>query len=130
MKHASAITTAIIITAVIGLGILVVGLSAFTNKNIVPLQNSPNSSTTSSAVNSSSTNSSANSSTSNSSANSASSSTSAADIQKLEQEITTLQSQLGQANQMVQQYQNLLIVLQQRGVIRIDQNGNIYLPQG
>jgi hypothetical protein len=40
MKHASAITTALIITAIIGLGIMVIGVSAFTNKNVVPLQNS------------------------------------------------------------------------------------------
>jgi TolA-binding protein len=116
MKHASAITTALIITTVIGLGMLVIGLSAFTNKNVVPLQNSPNSSQVSNTANSSTT-------------NSTSSSSSSADVQQLQQEVTTLQSQLGQASQMIQQYQNLLVVLQQRGVIRIDQNGNIYLPQ-
>jgi len=122
MKHASAITTAIIITAVIGLGILVVGLSAFTNKNVVPLQNSPNSSSINSAVNSSTNSSTAN--------NVGSSSSSATQVQQLQQEITNLQSQLSQASQMIQQYQNLLLVLQQRGVINIDQNGNIYIPQG
>ncbi len=111
-----------IITAVIALGILVVGLSAFTNQNTVPLQNSPNSSATNSAVNSSTSNSTAN--------NAGSSAATPAQVQQLEQEITSLQSQLGQANQAVQQYQNLLVVLQQRGVIQIDQNGNIYLPQG
>jgi uncharacterized protein YlxW (UPF0749 family) len=116
MKHASAITTALIITAVIGLGIMVIGLSAFTNKNIVPLQNSPNSNT----VN-----------TTNSNVNglgSASSTTS--DVQQLQQEVANLQNQLNQTGQTVQQYQNLLIALQQRGVIQIDQNGNIYIPQG
>lgn len=115
MKHASAIITAIIITAVIGLGILVVGLSAFTNKNVVPLQTSPNNSTGS---------------TSGSAANSAGSAAyTSADVQQLEQQITNLQSQLSQAGQMVQQYQGLLLALQQRGVIQIDRNGNIYIPQ-
>jgi hypothetical protein len=36
--------------------------------------------------------------------------------------------QLQQASRIIQQYQNLLVVLQQRGVISFDQNGNIYLP--
>jgi TolA-binding protein len=117
MKHASAITTALIITAIIGLGIMVIGVSAFTNKNVVPLQNSPNSST-------------ANSST-NSSVNTAQSSGSTtAQVQQLQQQVSDLQSQLSQASQVVAQYQNLLLVLQQRGIISIDSNGNIYLPQG
>ena len=115
MKHASAITAAIIITAVIGLGILVIGLSAFTNKNIVPLQNSPNSSLASNS----------------SSANTVQSSAyTAADVQQLQQQVDSLQSQLSQASQMIQEYQNLILALQQRGVIRIGQNGAIYLPQG
>jgi TolA-binding protein len=117
MKHASAITTALIITAIIGLGIMVIGVSAFTNKNTVPLQNSPNASLAGSSANSSA----------NSSQPSASTS---AQVQQLQQQVTDLQNQLNQASQTVVQYQNLLLVLQQRGVISIDSNGNIYLPQG
>ncbi len=117
MKHASAITTALIITAIIALGIMVVGVSAFTNKNVVPLQNSPNAS---------SANSSANSST-NIDQSSASTSS---QVQQLQQQVNDLQSQLSQASQVIAQYQNLLLVLQQRGVISIDTKGNIYLPQG
>jgi TolA-binding protein len=117
MKHASAITTALIITAIIGLGIMVIGVSAFTNKNTVPLQNSPNASLTGSPA--------------NSSANSAQTAAStSAQVQQLQQQVTDLQNQLSQAGQVVAQYQNLLVVLQQRGVISIDSNGNIYLPQG
>ncbi len=113
MKHVSAITTALIITAVIGLGIAVIGVSAFTNKNTVPLQNTPSSSVTGNT-------------TANSSANSSSSSSSATP-QQLQQEVTQLQSQLNQDNQVISQYQSLLSALQQRGVISIDQNGNIYI---
>jgi TolA-binding protein len=117
MKHASAITTALIITAIIGLGIMVIGVSAFTNKNVVPLQNSPNANTASSST--------------ISSVNTAQSSGSTtAQVQQLQQQVSDLQSQLDQASQIVTQYQNLLLVLQQRGVISIDSNGNIYLPQG
>ena len=116
MKHISAIITAIVITAVVGLGIMVIGVNALTNPNTVPLQNSPNASL------------SANNLTSGSSASpSASGST---DVQQLQQQVSSLQSQLNQASQEIQQYQSLLVVLQQRGVIRIDSKGNIYLPQG
>ncbi len=117
MKHASAITTALIITAIIGLGMMVIGVSAFTNKNVVPLQNSPNASLAGTSANSNA----------NSSQTSASTS---AQVQQLQQQVTDLQSQLTQAGQIISQYQNLLVVLQQRGVISIDSNGNIYLPQG
>lgn len=121
MKHASAITTALIITAVIALGIMVVGVSAFTNKNVVPLQNSPNASSANTGT----------SSNANSSANTAQSSGStSSQIQQLQQQVNDLQNQLNQASQIIAKYQNLLLVLQQRGVISIDSNGNIYLPQG
>lgn len=118
MKHVSAIITAFVITAVVGLGIMVVGVNALTNTNTVPLQNTPNAS---SAGNNLQTKS------GNSAAQSASTSS---DVQQLQQQVTDLQSQLNQAGQIIQQYQSLIIVLQQRGVISIDQNGNIYLPQG
>jgi hypothetical protein len=114
MKHLSALLTALLITVVTGLGIFVIGVNALTNKNTVPLQNSPN---TSAVV---------------TSANSTSSDPSAASssLQQLQQEVTSLQSQLSQESQVVQQYQSLLQILQQRGLIVIDQNGNIYLPRG
>jgi peptidoglycan hydrolase CwlO-like protein len=114
MKHISAILTAIVITAVIGLGIFVIGVNALTNTNTVPLQNSPGSA--SSAT------------TSNTAVTGASSTSN--DVQQLQQQVTSLQSQLDQATQVLQQYQSLIQILQQRGVIVIDQNGNIFLPQG
>ena len=96
MKHISAIITALVITAVVGLGIAVIGANALTNTNTVPLQNSPNSSVAGSS----------------------------------QQEVNSLQSQLNQENQALQQYQSLIQALQQNGVIYIDRNGNIYIPQG
>jgi hypothetical protein len=51
-------------------------------------------------------------------------------VQQLQQQVNNLQTQLSQDNQVIQQYQSLVNALQQRGVIRIDQNGNIYIPQG
>ena len=112
MKHASAITIALIITAIIGLGIMVVGVSAFTNKNVVPLQKSPNATSSNSSVNTAQ-----------------SAGVPSSQVQQLQQQVTDLQSQLSQASQVITQYQNLLLVLQQRGVISIDSNGNIYLPR-
>jgi uncharacterized protein YlxW (UPF0749 family) len=118
MKHISAILTAVIITTIIGLGILIVGVSALTNTNTVALQNSANTSSTGTNL-------------TNTGGNTAvSSASSSSDVQQLQQQVSDLQAQLNQASQIIQQYQSLLLVLQQRGVIVIDQSGNIYLPQG
>jgi signal transduction histidine kinase len=118
MKHISALFAALIITAVIGLGIVVVGVSALTNTNTVALQNSPNTNLTGNNI-------------TNAVSNSDGSSVSASsEVQQLQQQVSDLQSQLDQAGQAIQQYQSLLLALQQRGVIVIDRSGNIYLPQG
>lgn len=112
-KHLTALITALIITAVIGTGIFVIGVNALTNRNTVPLQNTPGSATTI---------------TSNNTAADPAASTS--NVQQLQQEVSTLQSQLNQAGQVIQQYQAVLQALQQRGIISIDQNGNIFLNGG
>ncbi len=112
-KHLSALLTAVFITAVIGFGIFVIGVNALTNHNTVPIQNTPGSSTTAST-----------------SSNTASDPSASTNVQQLQQEVTTLQSQLNQASQVLQQYQSLIQVLQQRGLISIDQNGNIYIRGG
>lgn len=113
MKHISAIITALFITAVVGLGIAVIGANALTNTNTAPLQNSPSSSVTGT-----------------SSDPAGQSAILPTNVQQLQQEVSSLQSQLNQDNQTLQQYQSLIQVLQQRGVIYIDRNGNIYIPQG
>ena len=112
-KHLSAILAALVITAVIGFGIFTIGVNALTNKNTVPLQSTPGSAT---ATTGSSTASDPSGTTTN--------------VQQLQQEVSSLQSQLGQATQVLQQYQSLIQALQQRGVIVVDQNGNIYVPNG
>jgi len=114
MKHLSALLTALVITVVIGFGIFVIGVNALTNTRTVPLQNSPNTSAAS---------------TTNSNT-AVGPTTATTNVQQLQQEVSTLQSQLNQATQANQQYLSLLQVLQQRGIIVIDQNGNIFLPQG
>ena len=111
-KHLSALLAAVLITTVIGFGIFVIGVNALSNHNTVPLQNTPGS---------------ASSATTNTT-NALDPPAANASVQQLQQEVTTLQSQLSQASQVVQQYQSLIQVLQQRGVIVIDQNGNIFIP--
>jgi hypothetical protein len=110
MKHFSAIITALLITAVIGFGIVVIGLNALTNSNTVALQNSPNNNVSGNSLSTIGDNS--------------------AQVQQLQVQMSEMQSQLNQAGQAIQQYQSILITLQQHGLIRIDQNGNIYLSQG
>lgn len=117
MKHVSAIITAFVITAIVGMGIMVIGVSALANTNTVPLQNSPNASLTSNDLSSAS------------SSSSAQAAAGSQDTLQLQQQVSDLQSQLNQADQAIQQYQSLLIALQQRGVIQIDRSGNIYLSQ-
>ncbi len=112
-KHLSAIITALVITAVIGFGIFTIGVNALTNKNTVPLQSTPGSGTTTTG--------------SNTAADPPSTTT---NVQQLQQEVSSLQSQLNQATQVIQQYQSLVQALQQRGIIVVDQNGNIYVPNG
>ncbi len=117
MKHFSAILTAIVITTLIGLGIMVIGVSALTNTNTVALQNSPNASSNGNNL------------TNVSNDPAAQSASASSNTQQLQQQVSDLTSQLDQAIQAIQQYQSLLLALQQRGVITIDRNGNIYLPQ-
>jgi peptidoglycan hydrolase CwlO-like protein len=112
-KHLSAVLTALVITAVIGFGIFTIGVNALTNKNTVPLQNTPSSAAATT--------------NNNTAADPPSTST---NVQQLQQEVSTLQSQLNQESQVIQQYQSLIQALQQRGVIVIDRNGNIYIPSG
>ncbi len=112
-KHLSAVLTALLITAVIGMGIFVIGVNALTNKNTVPMQNTPSSSVASTNGNTASD-----------------PPATTTNVQQLQQEVSTLQSQLNQDNLVIQQYQSLLQALQQRGIITIDQNGNIYIPNG
>jgi peptidoglycan hydrolase CwlO-like protein len=112
-KHLSAILAALVITAVIGFGIFTIGVNALTNKNTVPLQNTPNSVATTGSTTAADP-----------------PSTTTTNVQQLQQEVSSLQSQLNQATQVLQQYQSLIQVLQQRGIIVVDQNGNIYIPRG
>ena len=103
MKQKSALLSALIITAVIGLGMLLLSVNALFNKNTVPVSNSP---------------------AQVSSVDPAQGST----LAQYQTELAAAQQQLDQANNQIQQYQSLLLALQQRGVIMIGRDGNIYIP--
>jgi len=103
MKQKSALLSAFIITGVIGLGMLLLSVNALFNKNTVPVSNSP------SQI---------------SSVDPAQGST----LAQYQTELAAAQQQLDQANNQIQQYQSLLLALQQRGVIMIGRDGNIYIP--
>ncbi len=110
MKHATAILASIVITGLLGLGIIILGANALTNKNTVPVQNSPTSISgvtqpidTSQSLQS--------------------------QIAQYQAQVNSLQTQLDQANQMLAQYQSLIDSLQQAGVIRIQSDGSISIPR-
>ena len=132
MKHISAIIAGVFITGLVAVAILAVGGNALLNTNTVPVQAAPASSTVTSPATGSQV----------------------AQLQSEVQQLTNrvnqyqqreqqYQSELeqaasqvdqanGQANQAaseIQQYQQLLTVLAQRGIIRIQSDGSIVIPR-
>lgn len=124
MKRLPALIAAFIITGILGFAMFTIGANAMSNKNTVPTLNQPGGSstaTTSSAQN-----------------------TSQAQLQQYQNlisqyqardkqyqdQINTLVQQVNQANTSVQQYQQLLMELQRRGVIFITRDGQILIPGG
>jgi uncharacterized protein HemX len=103
MKHFTAWLAAFLITAVLGLGIVVIGFSALTNRNTVAMQDSASSAAISQNI-------------------------STGDAQQTQALLTQYQAQLDQANQQIEQYQSLIMALAQRGVITIGNDGRIYIP--
>ncbi len=129
MKNFKAILFALSVTIVLGASMFIIGTNALANKNSVPMVNSPQqaASTSSAAV-------------------SASDQKQIAQLQALvkqyqdreqqyqaqlnaaAQKINDTNSQLNNAAQELQQYQQLLTALAQRGVIRITNSGQIFIP--
>jgi hypothetical protein len=125
-KQFGALLAAILITGAIVLSMFVVGANAMTNKNGTPVSNSPVAEAAAAST----------------SASSSSSSTSdQALIAQLQAQVAQYQTrdqqyqaalntdnqQLTQAASQQQMIQQLLTYLQQRGIITIDSQGNIYV---
>lgn len=124
-KQFGALLAAILITGAIVLSMYVVGANAMTNQNGVVVSNSPAAAATAASTSSSS----------------GSSASDQALIAQLQAQVAQYQAreqqyqaalnsdnqQLSQAASEQQMIQRLLVYLQQRGVISIDSQGNIYV---
>jgi peptidoglycan hydrolase CwlO-like protein len=122
MKQFTAILAALVITSVIAFGMFSIGANALTNKNTVPLASAPAGSTST---------------TGNSSQDSTQ--TQVQQLQSLvsqyqsreqqyQSQLNQLEQQVSRDNQQLQSYQQLLMVLQSRGVIAIRGDGTILIP--
>jgi DNA-binding transcriptional regulator YbjK len=121
MKHFTALLAALGMTAIVGLALLGIGLNAMVNRNVVQTQDAPSTSTTSQI--------------------SVASSTQLDQMQSLIQQyqardqqyqsqLNTVIQQLNQRNAQLQQFTQLLLELQNRGLIFIQPDGTILIPRG
>jgi len=132
-KHGTALLVAFGISLIVGLAMFVIGGNAALNPNGVPVSNSPASG---GALAAGSTN---------------QGQASLAQIDQLQSlvaqyqqreqqyqqreqqyqsQVSSVQKQLDQANATAQQYQQVLVYLQQMGIIQIDRSGRILVPGG
>jgi hypothetical protein len=141
MKAFPALLFALVMTAIIAISMFIVGGNALLNKNSVPVLNAPPSSNVSDVSDPSSSN-------STSDPQLTAAQQQIAQMQKLltqyqareqqyqtelkqaAQKVNDANTQLAQANQQLQVFQQVLMALQQRGVIRITQDGQIQLLRG
>lgn len=113
MKQLQALIAAVIVTGLIGLGMLAIGVNAALNPNTVAPSNTPGDASASVST---------------------ASPEAQAQIKQLQDLIAQYQNrekqyqaQLNQADTQRQQYQQLLMELQSRGLIRINSDGTIQL---
>lgn len=123
MKGFSAIIAAFFITGAIGFTMFTIGANALTNKNTLPVSNSP----ASTGLSTSSTQGDAQ--TQLQQMQNVVNQYQARD-QQYQQQLNQLVQQVNQDNAQVQAYQQLLLELQQRGVIIIQRDGTILIPRG
>jgi peptidoglycan hydrolase CwlO-like protein len=128
-KHRTALVAAFLITLLVSLGMFVIGANAALNKNSVPVQDAPGSGSLSAG---------------SPAANQAEidqMQTLITQYQQREQQyqqreqqyqdqVNTAQQQTAQLDTQLQQYQQLLQYLVNRGIIQVDQQGRILLPPG
>ena len=115
MKKLEAFVAAVIVTGLVGLGMLTIGVNALLNPNAVAAANAPSDPTLG--------------------ANTAPPDTQG-QIKQLQDLVAQYQNrekqyqeQLSQANTQLEQYQQLLVEMQRRGLIRINGDGSIQLPR-
>ncbi len=137
MKNLTALLASFLIAGTTGAAMLGIGGNALLNKNTVPLADSPATASQADPPGSSSA-------ISQADLPSSAVGNGAAQIQQLKDLIAQYQQrdqqyqsqldqavqQLNQENSQIQAYQQLLLELQQRGVIVITQDGRVLLPRG
>ncbi len=121
-KPFMAVLIALFVTACVGASIFAIGGAALVNKNVVPASNSPAQASNASIV------------------NSAQQTDQVGQLQglisqyqdreqQLQQELAQANAQIQQDQQTLQQVQTLLGALQQRGLIRLTNDGRIVITQ-
>ncbi len=115
MKKLGAFVAAVIITGLVGLGMLAIGVNALLNPNTVAAADAPSEAALDVSATSPDTQ---------------------AQIKQLQDLVAQYQNrekqyqeQLSQANTQLEQYQQLLVEMQRRGLIRINGDGSIQLPR-
>ena len=135
MKAFPALLFALAITAFIAIAMFVIGGNALLNTNSVPVLNSPASAASNASVPSSDLKLAA---AEHQIANMQNlinqyqtrEQQYQTELQQAAQKINDANAQLAQDNQQLQVFQQVLVALQQRGIIRITQDGQIQLLQG
>ncbi len=121
-KQMIAFVVALSITGIVALTMLIVGVNAAVNPNSVPVSNSPAQAALQGVTNSTSV--------TTSGSPQAQIAQLQAEISQYQTALQSAQTQLNQASQEMQTVQQLLTYLQQRGIIRIDSQGNITVLRG
>ena len=137
MKQFFALTAGVLVTALVGLGMLAVGVSAATNQDRAPVSNAPADTTASTSDLNAPINSQITQYQDREKQYQAQLDQSNAQIQQLKNLVSQYQNreqqyqtQLTQANAQAQQYLDVLTELQRRGLIRIQNDGTVQLLRG
>jgi septal ring factor EnvC (AmiA/AmiB activator) len=126
MKKIQALIAAVMITGLVGLGMLAIGVNAALNPNTVAASDSPGSAPAVASDTSGSVSAAVGATTSQAQTQIAQLQNLIAQYQNREKQY---QAQLDQADTQLQQYQALLAEMQRRGLIRINGDGSIQLPR-
>jgi uncharacterized protein YlxW (UPF0749 family) len=132
MKILSALFFALVTTVIIAVTMLVIGGNALLNKNSVPILNSPAAAAIPKSADAASTNLQQQVDQMQQLINQYQDREKQyqAELQQAAQQLNTANAQIGQDNQDAQVYQQVLTALQQRGLIRITSDGQIFITRG
>ncbi len=113
MKQVQALFAALIVTAIVAAGMLLIGVNAVLNPNTVPIQDAP-----------------ASISTNLSAAPALAPDSTQAQVNQLKTQLNSATQQLSQTQAQLQQDEMILNELQRRGVIRIGADGTVQIMGG